>query len=427
MKFALSPTGVRQTQRILWIIAAIAIIAWGCSTVYRAGPYTFGAHTWGSKIHRTDFTVYTGAAQAVLDNTDIYAVRNPRGWAYVYPPPFAILMMPLALLPLFWSAMLWYAISVVFLASAVMMCLRLAIETTPEVDATKRIILVVAPLIVLSVWFMPGLARGQVNTLLLWLTVGAVYWQRKGKSWYAGSCLAGATLLKVFPIVLLGYFIWWKHWNLALATLVMLVVLTFGAPALVFGWQKNLDYLTEWKKVVAQPSLAVETDRQNSPLCEQLISDQKPRNQSLEPVIWRLHCEKIARPIAVAVGLAMAGLIWWVGQKAKPESELLIVSSVFVWMLLAQPLAESHYFILLLLPMMALVARACSAPERQIRKVALGVWIAFALIGLPAANVKPLKLYGALCWLSLVLWAALLWIAWPRRNVVVSSHIKLNK
>ena len=422
MKLALPPTGVRQTQRILWIIAAIAIVAWGCSTVYRAGPYTFGAHTWGSKIHRTDFTVYTGAAQAVLDNTDIYAVRNPRGWAYVYPPPFAILMVPFALLPLFWSAMLWYVISVGFLVSAVVMCLRLAIETTAEVDATKRIILVVAPLIVLSVWFMPGLARGQVNALLLWLTVGAVYWQRKGKSWYAGSCLAGATLLKVFPIVLLGYFIWRKHWNLALATLVMLVVLTFGAPALVFGWQKNLDYLTEWKKVVAQPSLAVETDRQNSPLCEQLISDQKPRNQSIEPVLWRLHCEKSARPIAVMTALVMAGLIWWVGQKAKPESELLIVSSVFVWMLLAQPLAESHYFILLLLPMMMLIAQACSAPERQIQNITLGVWIAFLVIGLPAANVKPLKLYGALCWLSLVLWAALLWIARPRNDKKTNPH-----
>ena len=233
-------------------------------------------------------------------------------------------------------------------------------------------------------------------------------------------------MLKVFPIVLLGYFIWRKNWNFALATLVMLVALTFGAPALVFGWQKNLDYLTEWGKVVAQPSLEAEADRQNSPLCEQLISDQKPRNQSLEPVLWRLHFEKSARPIAVVVGLVMAGLIWWVGQKAKPESELLIVSSVFVWMLLAQPLAESHYFILLLLPMMVLVARTC-APERQIQNIALGVWIAFALIGLPAANVKPLKLYGALCWLSLVLWTALLWMAWPRRNVVVSSHINSNK
>ncbi|MEI8063868.1 MAG: glycosyltransferase family 87 protein [Verrucomicrobiota bacterium] len=355
----------------------------------------------------------------MLDGTDIYAVRNPRGWAYVYPPPFAVLMVPFALLPLFWSMLIWYVLSVLFLISAVVMCLRLVREAVPEIDATGRMILVVGPLIALSVWFMPGLARGQVNTLLLWLTVGAVYWQRKGQDWRAGSCLAGATLLKIFPIVLLGYFIWRKRWRLALATLVMLAVLTIGLPALVFGWQKNIDYLTEWGHVVAQPSLAVESARANSPLHEQLISNEKPRNQSLEPVLWRLNCGKAARPLAVASSLVMVGLMWWVGRKSAPGNELLIVSAVFVWMLLAQPLAESHYFVLLLLPMTKLVALARSATKLHMRKVALWMWIAFVLIGLPAAakKMEVLRIYGALCWLSLALWAALLWMAWPRRHL----------
>ena len=402
---------------IFWIIAVVGAVALGYSTVYRAGPFTFGVDGWGSKVHRTDFTVYTGASQAVLDGADIYAVRNSRGWAYVYPQPFAILMVPFARLPLFWSAMLWYVLSVAFLVGAVVMCLRLVREAIPKIDATGRMILVVGPMIALIWLFTAGLARGQVNTLLLWLTVGAVYWQRKGQDWRAGSCLAGAALLKVFPIVLLGYFIWRKRWRLALATLVMLAVLTIGLPALVFGWQKNIDYLTEWGRVVAQPSLAVESDRANSPLHEQLISNEKPRNQSLEPVLWRLNCGKAARPLAVAASLVMAGLIWWVGRKSTPGSELLIVSAVFVWMLLAQPLAESHYFILLLLPMTTLVALARSAPELRVRKIALWIWIAFVVIEWSAGNVKVLRIYGALCWLSLALWAALLWMAWPRRHL----------
>jgi len=246
----------------------------------------------------------------------------------------------------------------------------------------------------------------------LWLTVGAVYWHRKGQDWRAGSCLAGATLLKVFPIVLLGYFVWRKRWRFALATLVALVVLTLGMPAVVFGWQKNIDYLTEWGHVVAQPSLSSETERENSPLHEQLISNQKLRNQSLEPVLWRLTGGKAARELAVAAGLVMAGMIWWIGRKSAPENELLIVSSVFVWMLLAQPLAESHYFVLLLLPVTVLVLLARSAVERRVRRVALWTWVMMGVVGLAMSNVKPLRFCGALCWISLVLWAVLLWVTY---------------
>ena len=411
---------------VLWVIAVAVVIGLGYSTVYRAGPFTFGKCNWGSKVHRTDFTVYTAAGQAVQDGTDIYAARNLRGWAYVYPPPFAILMVPFARLPLFWSAMLWYVLSLFFLIDAVVKCVRLVADITPGTDESGRLILAIGPLIVLGVWFMPGLARGQVNTLLLWLAVGAVYWHRKGQDWYAGSCLAGATLLKVFPIVLLGYFVWRQRWRFALATLVALVVLTLGMPALVFGWQKNIDYLTEWGHVVAQPSLSSETERENSPLHEQLISNQKLRNQSLEPVLWRLTGGKAARGLAVVAGLTMAGVIWWVGRKSAPENELLIVSSVFVWMLLAQPLAESHYFVLLLLPVTGLVLLARSAVDRQVRRVALWTWGMMGVVGLATSNVKPLRFYGALCWISLVLWAVLLWVAYRAKSSQRISNLPIH-
>ena len=46
--------------------------------------------------HRTDFTVYTKAGQAALAGENPYAVTNARGWSYLYLPPFALLVSPLA-------------------------------------------------------------------------------------------------------------------------------------------------------------------------------------------------------------------------------------------------------------------------------------------------------------------------------------------
>jgi len=82
----------------LTTILLFAFFAW--ITLFRAGPYGAPGHQWGSPAHRTDFSVYRDAAAAVLHGQDPYAIRNQRGWAYVYPPPFSVVMVPFALLPM---------------------------------------------------------------------------------------------------------------------------------------------------------------------------------------------------------------------------------------------------------------------------------------------------------------------------------------
>ena len=63
-------------------------------------------------IHKTDFTVYTEAGAAFFDGRDPYAVTNPRGWKYLYPPLFAMLVAPLHALPPQAQVLVWFALSV---------------------------------------------------------------------------------------------------------------------------------------------------------------------------------------------------------------------------------------------------------------------------------------------------------------------------
>ena len=95
-------------------------------------------------------------------------------------------------------------------------------------------------------------------------------------------------------------------------------------------------------------------------------------------------------------------------------------------MLLAQPLAESHYFVLLLLPVTGLVLLARSAVDRQVRRVALWTWGMMGVVGLATSNVKPLRFYGALCWISLVLWAVLLWVAYRAKSSQRISNLPIH-
>ncbi len=69
-------------------------------------------------VHRTDFTVYTNAGKAALVGIDPYSATNARGWKYLYLPPFALLVSPLALLSEGWQCVIWFWISIACLYGA---------------------------------------------------------------------------------------------------------------------------------------------------------------------------------------------------------------------------------------------------------------------------------------------------------------------
>jgi hypothetical protein len=88
-------------------LLAIAVVAWGLIDV-RPRARVDPNNLWR---HRTDVTVYTEAARALFDGRDPYAVTNPRGWRYLYPPLLALLMVPLALLGPQDQAFVWFLVT----------------------------------------------------------------------------------------------------------------------------------------------------------------------------------------------------------------------------------------------------------------------------------------------------------------------------
>jgi hypothetical protein len=391
---------------IALVLALGLVIGLGVSTVNRAAI---------SPVQRTDFTVYQLAGKAVIDGTDIYQVRNVRGWAYVYPPPFAILMAPFALLSVFWGALVWYLISVALIVWALVMCVRTVRSVFPVED--RVLILSIVPIILLLVWLMSGLARGQASVLLMWLVLAAFCWHWEGHDLRGGACLAGAILLKAFPLVLLAYFVWRWKWKFLLATLATLVVVGLILPGAVFGFKRSIAYWESWEQIIARPALATENQRAQSGLNEQLLDPQKPRNQSLSAVLSRLtNDNSLARGATVVVGLAMLAAMWAVGRKAGKESELLIGSAVVTWILLLPPISETHYFVLLLLPLMALVAVAMKEPEDTTRRITGWTLIVFGAVVLASACVRQLEVVGAPCWATLMVWSALVLVVVRRER-----------
>ena len=76
-------------------------------------------------LHMTDLTVYTEAGLAFFDGREPYEVSNIRGWRYLYPPLFALLIAPLGKLAPQLQASVWFAISALMAFGIYFECRRL--------------------------------------------------------------------------------------------------------------------------------------------------------------------------------------------------------------------------------------------------------------------------------------------------------------
>jgi hypothetical protein len=85
----------------------IALTIWGMTDVRRRGYF----NPQNPDDHKTDFTVYTEAGAAFFDGRPPYEVANPRGWCYLYPPMFALILAPLHNLTMQDQVTLWFFIS----------------------------------------------------------------------------------------------------------------------------------------------------------------------------------------------------------------------------------------------------------------------------------------------------------------------------
>jgi hypothetical protein len=87
-------------------------------------PGLFVSYAHGN-VEINDFSVYYTAARAVLEGADPYALEGPSGRPFLYPPAFAVLLIPLAVLPHAAAAVLWTALSFAAVLGSLWLCLDL--------------------------------------------------------------------------------------------------------------------------------------------------------------------------------------------------------------------------------------------------------------------------------------------------------------
>jgi alpha-1,2-mannosyltransferase len=329
----------------------------------------------------TDAGCFFRAGWVVRSGGPLYDFTEENGWHYLYPPLFAILMVPLAdapagadrtgLLPYPVSVGIWYLLSLAFLALALHHLARALEQTSTDPQVRNQPagcrrwwLLRLAPLVALLPPVGHTLMRGQTNLLLLALLCGSAAAALRGRSWQAGLWLAGAICLKVYPAFLLLFFLWRRDIRALAGCGLGLLVGLILVPVAVFGPQRTLHYYQQQADTLLGPALGLGQDRSRG---DEILDSINNDSQSLESALHNsLHLERSTRPAEASApvkwtarGLALLLTILTLAAARGPLSAvrgLLFFSALIVIMLLACPVCHLHYLCLLIPLVMALLA-----------------------------------------------------------------------
>jgi hypothetical protein len=350
----------------------------GLLLLFRVGQVVVAAtgRAWGY-----DFSAYWFAAQRVLSGEPVYAAYQLAGpyspqeqFAYLYPPFLAVAVTPLAAaFPDFPSAMwVWFTLGLAVLIAAVVLFAR-SRGTLP----TALAVLLAAILALPPVGF--ELVMGNVHLLLVGLFLVAWLGLERGTrngALVAGACVAIAVLIKVFPALILIWFVLTRRYLAAGAALVTVIVLAVATFPIV-GVQAWLDYPQVLLNVGPPPDAW----------------------SSFAPASILAEFVGLMPARLIVIGAGVIVLAWAALRKPAPISfaVALMVSISVV------PTMYPHYLALVVAPLLLFALYSPSGLGPVIAYVALFIGGQVALLDLSVPIYRALALLGLLVPLAVML------------------------
>lgn len=177
-----------------------------------------------------DFRVYFNSAMMLLQGQNPYQGLSN----YLYPPLLAQLLMPLAAhLSIETAWIVWFAFNVLLIWGTIWLLNR-------YVPPAKRSLMGLIPVLYWA--FLEALIVGQVTIILMALFAVAWVAVKEDRPRLAGVFLAFAAWLKLYPLLLIIYFVWKQNWRVAISAAVSLILL-LAAQIIISGTMPFLDML----------------------------------------------------------------------------------------------------------------------------------------------------------------------------------------
>jgi glycosyl transferase family 87 len=326
-----------------------------------------------------DFEVYWRAAARAAHAQPLYRPDDGH-FQFKYLPAFAVLAIPIGVVPLPLAKLIWFAVSVALLVLLLQMNSRL-----PPSPRKTRGWLIVILVVVFGKFYAHELVLGQVNMLFAVVATAALLAMRAGREAAAGALVAAAIVIKPYAVLFLPWLAArGKMASIATASAGLLAALLL--PIVRYGIDGNVQLHREWWRTVTEttaPNLSVYD------------------NISLAAMYFRMvgpgDLSATLAYATAAVLLAIAGAVFLLRRGVRTP-ELLEGALLLTLMPLLSPQGWDYVF-LIATPAVALVVNDEDRLPQPLRALTI---VALAAIGLIVFDLVGRAAYYALMRLSFV-------------------------
>jgi hypothetical protein len=375
-----------------------------------------------------DYGLWYLVGQVVIYDVPLYPSDGSCDYAFLYPPPAAILLTPLAML----GRVPMMAILVLLNSAAWAVSVFLSVRLATGRALGQHPMYYFLPSALCLPFIYDSYLLGQPNLLLLAMMLGAFAGLRSGRWWVTGLLIGAATALKAFPGLALAYLVYRRAWRAvgwSLATLAFFLVVV---PAPVRGFGRNLDELALWAR-----GMVFRYDE--GAIGQRPAEGYGWKNQSLVAVCHRLlrpiNAELEAKPgegepiyvnvadlgfgavsvaiilAAGAIGLGYIGVMPPRGRRT-PASDATEWAMLAALLVIASPYSYGYYCVWLLFPFAVAVHHALLA-KAPVQRAVTVAWMGLALLllslSLPWPWPRVPQALGNNFWACLVVVAGLGW------------------
>ena len=346
-----------------------------------------------------DYPLWFWAGQQVLHGGNLYPADPQAIFDFIYPPLPAVLLA----IPSYFGKIPLYICLSLLNAAAWWIAAQLSNAMTGS-GRDPEPWLAALPAIVTVTFVFDMFDLGQPNLVLLAMMLLGFWWLQQGRPWASGSMFALATAIKVFPVAVLPYLVWRRHWVSAASMIMFLGIFLFVVPAPMRGFQQNVAELkTRYQGMVGSSTEQGFGQRgeQNWSWVNQSMIAMTHRltrqvnyyqdNPAKAPAYMNLvdldfkTANWVVVGVSIAIGLAFIAVMPPPGRRT-PRSDAEELGILFCLMTVASPLARQYYFTWLLFPLTVLLHRAVYDPRVLVRK---GTWAVLAVAALLTSLSLP--------------------------------------
>lgn len=166
-----------------------------------------------------DFSVYYYGSRIALNGGNFYIKNKDMFTDFVYPPFVAIFFAPLSIFPFLLASKIWAAVSIISLIMSLILMFKIFNQ---KLFSWEGIILSILAFIAFPIKFTLGM--GQMNIIILTLFVLSVYLAENRKGMTSGIFLGLSIVLKLFPALLLFYFLITRRWRIVMSAFLVFAV-----------------------------------------------------------------------------------------------------------------------------------------------------------------------------------------------------------